>query len=216
MRYEDVLARLAPVPAELPPLPRRLVPVLLPGPDGLMPAPDWPAQGEREAAVLLLIHPDADGQARIVLTERTAGGHRHAGQISLPGGALEKSDASVAAGALREAREEIGLDAEAEQVRVLGELPAVEVRVSGFMVHPVVAAAPAVPSLVADPREVARILHAPLSAFLPDAPIQIVTEERDGFRLRYGAYPIGGHLVWGATAGILGRLGAFLSPAGSA
>ena len=216
MRYEDVLGRLAHVPAELPPLPRQLVPVLLPGPDGLPPAPDWPAQREREAAVLLLIHPDADGQARIVLTERTAGGHRHAGQVSLPGGALEESDASVAAAALREAGEEIGLDAEAEHVRVLGELPAVDVRVSGFLVHPVLAAAPAVPSLLADPREVAAILHAPLSAFLPDAPIRVVTDERDGFRLRYGAYPIGRHLVWGATAGILGRLGAFLSPAGSA
>lgn len=210
VRYEDVLARLDPVPAELPPVPRQLVPVLLPGPDGLTPRPDWPAQSEREAAVLLLIHPGVDGEARIVLTERTAGGHRHAGQVSLPGGALEESDASVAAGALREAREEIGLDAEAERVRLLGELPTVDVRVSGFLVHPVVAATPAVPSLLADPREVAAILHAPLSAFLPDAPIQIVTDEGDGFRLRYGAYPIGRHRVWGATAGILGRLGAFL------
>ena len=213
MLYEDVLARLTPVPAELPPLPRRLVPVLLPGPDGLTPTPDWPAQPQRRAAVLLLLHPGADGQAQVVLTERTAGGHRHAGQVSLPGGALEESDASVAAAALREAREEIGLDPEAEHVRVLGELPAVDVRVSGFLVHPVLAAAPALPSLVPDPREVAAILHAPLSAFLPDAPIRVVTDERDGFRLRYGAYPIGRHLVWGATAGILGRLGAFLSPA---
>lgn len=216
MRFDDVLARLAPVPAELPPLPHQLVPVLLPGPDGLTPRPDWPAQPEREAAVLLLIHPGVDGEARVVLTERTGGGHRHAGQVSLPGGALEESDASVAAAALREAREEIGLDAESENVRVLGELPPVDVRVSGFLVHPVVAAAPAEPALVADPREVAAILHAPLSAFLPDAPIRVVTDERDGLRLRYGAYPIGRHLVWGATAGILGRLGAFLSPARSA
>jgi 8-oxo-dGTP pyrophosphatase MutT (NUDIX family) len=210
MRYETAVAMLEEVPPHLPPMPRELVPVLLPGPDGRPARPDWPAQPEREAAVLLLLHPDEDGMARIVLTERTAGGHRHAGQISLPGGAIDEQDDSVVAAALREAREEVGLDAAAESVRVLGELPPVDVRVSGFRVHPVVAAVARQPALVADPREVAAILHAPLTAFLPGAPIQIVTDERDGLRLRYGAYPVGHHLVWGATAGILVNLSSLL------
>ena len=56
----------------------------------------------------------------------------------------------------------------------------------------------------------AEVFAAPLAAFLPDAPIAIVTDERDGYRLRYGAYPIGEHMVWGATAMMLGRLGAYL------
>lgn len=211
MRYEEAVARLEDVPAQLPPMPRALVPVLLPGPDGVMPTPSWPAQMERQAAVLLLIHPGREGEALIVLTERTAGGHRHAGQVSLPGGAIDDADESVTAAALREAREEIGLEAAAEGVRVLGELPALDVRVSGFLVHPVVATAPGFPALAADPHEVAAILHAPLAAFLPGAPIEMVTEDRDGLTLRYGAYPIGRHRVWGATAGLLGRLGVFLS-----
>ena len=65
------------------------------------------------------------------------------------------------------------------------------------------------------PREVASIVLAPISAFLPDAPVEIVEADRDGFRLRYGAYPVHGHHVWGATARVMGQLGALLSTAGS-
>jgi 8-oxo-dGTP pyrophosphatase MutT (NUDIX family) len=161
--------------------------------------------------VLILFYPDADGEAQLVLTERSPGGHRHAGQISLPGGAIDDDDESIEAAALREAFEEVGLDPVQAGVRVHGVLPEVDVRVSGFLVHPVIAFAERPPILVADGYEVAAILSAPVASFLPNAPIEIVTEERDGFRLRYGAYRVGEHLVWGATAGILGRLGAYLA-----
>ena len=211
MQFEEARARLSRLPERLPAAPLELMPVLLPGADGHVPAAGWPAEPEREAAVLLLIHPDEAGQARIVLTERAAGGHRHAGQISFPGGAIEKGDGSVVAAALREAAEEVGLDAAAEGVHVAGVLPAVDVRVSSFLVHPVVATAAHWPRLVADGREVAAILHAPLRSFMPGAAIETVTGERDGLTLRYGAYRVNGHLVWGATAGILGRFGAFLA-----
>jgi hypothetical protein len=105
------------------------------------------------------------------------------------------------------------LDVRQAGVTVHGVLPVVDVRVSGFLVHPVIAFAERPPELTADGYEVAAIIHAPLSAFLAGAPIEIVTEVRDGFRLRYGGYRIGEHHVWGATAMMLGRLGAFLGPA---
>ena len=57
---------------------------------------------------------------------------------------------------------------------------------------------------MADGYEVAAVFSAPLAAFLPEGAIEIVTDERDGYRLRYGAYPIGEHMVWGATAMMLG------------
>ena len=150
------------------------------------------------------------GEACLTLTERSAGGHRHASQISLPGGAIDETDDGPITAALREANEEVGLDPVQAGVTVAGVLPMVDVRVSGFVVHPVIAFADRAPHLVPDGYEVAEVLTAPLAAFLPGAPIEIVTEERDGFRLRYGGYRIGRHLVWGATAGILGRLGAYL------
>ena len=74
-----------------------------------------------------------------------------------------------------------------------------------------VALAERAPVLRPDPREVAHAFSAPLAAFLPDAPIEVVTAERDGLRLRYGAYRVGDHLVWGATAGMLSGLGRVLA-----
>jgi len=70
---------------------------------------------------------------------------------------------------------------------------------------------PSEPRLSPEEREVAAVFSAPLDAFMPGAPIEIITAEREGLRLRYGAYRVGRHLVWGATATILGRLGALLA-----
>jgi hypothetical protein len=62
---------------------------------------------------------------------------------------------------------------------------------------------------------VASIVRAPLDAFLPDAPIELVETTIRDFRLRFGAYLVGGHRVWGATARILGQLGAIVGVASS-
>jgi 8-oxo-dGTP pyrophosphatase MutT (NUDIX family) len=212
MRLDDVRARFALMPRVLPEAPAALAPVVLPNPDGSSPRRRERPGERRRAAVLVLFHPAApdDDQAQVVLIERSAGPHRHSGQIAFPGGALEQGESAVEA-ALREASEEIGLDARAAGVHIVGVLPPVEVAVSGFMVDQVVAFADPAPSLVPDGREVAAVFSAPIAAFLPGSPIEMVTAERDGFRLRYGAYRIGERLVWGATAGMLGRLGAFLA-----
>jgi 8-oxo-dGTP pyrophosphatase MutT (NUDIX family) len=133
--------------------------------------------------------------------------------VALPGGAIEPEDGSAEAAAVREAHEEVGLDADAAGLTVLGQLGPVEVRVSGFRLVGVVAVAQTEPSLVADPWEVASILLPPADAFLPHAPIEVVELERDGWRLRYGAYPIEGARVWGATARLLAQLGGLLGGA---
>ena len=211
MKFEEARARLAEVPDRLPPPPPELMPQVITDPDGVPGhAPDFPDGPRRDAAVLILIYPDSNGDAHIVLTERSPGDHRHAGQISLPGGAIDAADPSPAAAALREAAEEVGLDPVQAGVTVAGVLPLTDVRVSGFMVAPVVAFAERPPILTPDGYEVASVFGAPLAAFVSGAPIEIVTAERDGYRLRYGAYHVGAHLVWGATAMMLGRLGAFL------
>jgi 8-oxo-dGTP pyrophosphatase MutT (NUDIX family) len=115
------------------------------------------------------------------------------------------------AAALREAAEEVGLDVAQAGVRVIGTLAPVDVRVSGFLVHPVIAVAERAPTTRPDGHEVAAVFSAPLAAFMPGAAIETVTDERDGVRLRYGAYPVAGYRIWGATAGMLGGLGALLA-----
>ncbi|HYM82856.1 MAG TPA: CoA pyrophosphatase [Candidatus Dormibacteraeota bacterium] len=211
MRHSAVVEMLgAPLPPRLPAPPAVLLPVRTDTGERRAPSRYDPATARR-AAVLALIVPGDDGDARIVLTERVDRGGHHSGEVSFPGGSLEPEDADEVAAALREATEEIGLDPAAVDVRVAGTLEPFWIPVSDFHVTPVVAVAARRPDYRAQPAEVARILEAPLDAFVPGARIVIVEREVRGWRLRYGAYPIGDLLVWGATARILGQLGALVA-----
>ena len=168
----------------------------------------------RPAAVLVLIGPDTFGDARVVLIERTSYDGHHSGEIAFPGGAAETADADLIATAIREAEEEIGLVPAAAGLRVVGLLEAFWIPVSNFRVTPVVALADHLPSWNLDAREVKRVVEAPLEAFLPDAPIVVLERDVREWRIRYGAYSVAeigeGPVVWGATARILGQLGAIV------
>jgi 8-oxo-dGTP pyrophosphatase MutT (NUDIX family) len=74
----------------------------------------------RPASVLVLVTPGLNGDALVILTERVARGGHHSGEISFPGGVAEPEDTDAIATALREAAEEVGLDAQAAGVRVIG------------------------------------------------------------------------------------------------
>jgi len=216
MRFEEAVRRLATLPDVLPDGPRALIPVFRDG-GARRPRPSW---GEadasaRPAAVLVLVFPDDEGEARLVLTERADRGGHHSGEVSFPGGRAEPHDADLVATALREAAEEVGLDPLAAGVRVLGTLSVQWIPVSNFTVTPVVAVAERRPVLVAQPSEVAAILDAPLSAFLPDGELILVEREIRGWDLRYAAYPVEGLGVWGMTARVLGGLGAWLGREGA-
>ena len=219
MRYRDAVARLELLPAELPEPPTELLPVRLDTGERRTPAIPFGPQEARPAAVLVLIAPDRSGpdgraapdaEAEVILIERVGGEGPHSGQISFPGGKVEPEDADLEATALREAAEEVGLDAEAAGVRVLGRLEEFWIPVSGYRVLPVLAVAASRPELVAAPDEVASILRAPLEAFRPSSSIELVETTVRDFPLRFGAYPVAGHRIWGATARILGQLGALL------
>jgi 8-oxo-dGTP pyrophosphatase MutT (NUDIX family) len=214
MRFDEVLRRLEPLPEVLPEGPAALIPVLV-EPGGPRPLPSWglAESSSRPAAVLVLVFADEDGEARIVLTERADRGGHHSGEVSFPGGRAEPGDADLVATALREAAEEVGLDAEAAGVRVLGSLPVQWIPVSNFTVTPVVAVAARRPALIPQLTEVAAIVEAPVRAFLPGAELVIVERELRGWQIRYAAYPIDGLAVWGMTARVLGGLGAHLGQA---
>jgi 8-oxo-dGTP pyrophosphatase MutT (NUDIX family) len=168
--------------------------------------PNWPPEGSlngtRTAAVLLLLYPLHGGVA-VPLTVRASGLARHAGQISLPGGACDPGE-TLADTALREAAEEIGVDGDA--VRVLGELTPVHVVVSGFTLHPVVGVTNVRPSFVSAPGEVAEVLEIPLEDLRDASRIRHGTRIREGVAIEYPYFDLLGHQVWGATAMVLGEL----------
>ncbi len=207
MRFEEAVDRLTSWPGHLPDAPSSLMPVFTD--DRLRPR-FAPSPTARPAAVLALLFPDPDGLARIVLTERLTYDGHHSGEVSLPGGKAEPADAGPTDTALREAAEEVGLDAAAAGVTVVGALDEVFIPVSDFRITPVVACAAQQPILTPNPAEVARIIEPLVTAFLPDAPVEIVERVIRDWPLRYGGYRIDGLHVWGATARILGQLGALL------
>jgi 8-oxo-dGTP pyrophosphatase MutT (NUDIX family) len=214
MRIETALLRLASLPDPLPSGPAELTPVLTDGRARSF-AARIPAT-DRPAAVLVLIVPGADGSARVILTERPTYDGLHSGEVSFPGGKVEPGDADIVATALREATEEVGLDPAAAGLTIVGRLDEVWIPVSLFALVPILAIAKRRPSLVPSPSEVAQILQPPLTTFLPGAPIRIVDRTIRDWPLRYGAYPVQADdgtelLVWGATARILGQLGALLA-----
>ncbi len=146
VRFEAVLERLATLPDVLPPPAAALMPVFLGDADGGPSRIPPTGRAGRPAGVLVLIHPGDDGEARVVLTERVTRDGHHSGEVSFPGGKAEPHDADLVATALREATEEVALDAAAAGVRVVGLLERFWIPVSDFEVTPVVAVATRRPS----------------------------------------------------------------------
>jgi len=211
VRFELVQERVAALPRELPAAPAILTPIRLDALDDAPAANPEAFRRGRPAAVLVLLFPDAEGQARVLLTVRVAHISTHAGEVSFPGGSADPGDADPVATALREAAEEVGLDPVACGLKVTGVLEVFPLTVSGFRITPVVAVAATRPSCRPAPDEVARIVEAPVEAFLPDAPVELEERTIRERLIRYGVYPVEGERVWGATARMLGQLGALLA-----
>lgn len=210
MRYDRVEEGLTPFPVDLPPPADALLPVLLD--DRLRPSRTPPPGVDPvPAAVLVLIHPDNDGEARVVLTERAARDGHHSGEVSFPGGRAEPGDEGPGGTALREAAEEVALDPAGTEVRIVGQLGSMWIPVSNFEVTPIVALTDRWPKLHPSEAEVARILHARLDQFVPGARVDIVERTVGDWPLRFGVYPVDGLSVWGATARILSQLGALVA-----
>lgn len=167
------------------------------------PRRDWPEGLNpahiRNAAGLLLLFP-IEANAHIVLTLRSDTLGRHGGQISLPGGVAEPGE-SFEDAALREAQEEVALPATV--VHVLGRLTPIDIPVSGFRLHPVVAAAASRPPLRPAAGEVAAILEVAVADLFEASHRGIVTRLRDGRQIIAPTFLVGNVEVWGATAMVL-------------
>jgi 8-oxo-dGTP pyrophosphatase MutT (NUDIX family) len=139
----------------------------------------------------------------VLFTQRTAHLKSHAGQVSFPGGRAEPGDASAEYTALREAEEEIGLPR--ERVEVLGRLPEYRTR-TGFRVTPVIGVVAPPLALAPDPREVESVFEVPLAFLLEERNRERRTREFQGLQVGYYVYEYQGHVIWGATAGMLVNL----------
>jgi 8-oxo-dGTP pyrophosphatase MutT (NUDIX family) len=183
--------------------------------DLLTPIPrrEWPQGWNpgriRNAAGLLLLFP-IDDRAHIVLTVRSDM-VRHGGQVSMPGGVVEPGETFEQA-ALREAHEEVGVLS--EHVRILGALTPIDIPVSGFRLHPIVAAASARPPLRPADAEVARILEVDLAVLCDPANIGWHAMHRDGTTRQVPAITVDCIRIWGATAMVLAEFLTLLGWAG--
>lgn len=156
----------------------------------------------REAAVLAVLHPSADG-VRILLIERPSHLHHHAGQVAFPGGRREAGE-SLLETALRETEEELGLDR--STIRVLGGLTPLFIPPSGYCVYPFVAWADVLPDLRPEPGEVADWFTARLAELADPACRQEVERSVRGQTFTVPAFHVEGRHVWGATAMMLSEL----------
>jgi 8-oxo-dGTP pyrophosphatase MutT (NUDIX family) len=158
--------------------------------------------GGTDAAVLVPLYEDAAGELHAVFTRRRHDLSRHAGEISFPGGRRDAGEPLVDT-ALREAHEEIGLPP--GEVEIAGALEPRPTFVTGYSIYPFV-------GVISEPEaewvlsqdEVAEVLQLSLRALRAGAGERRLV--RKGIPFRTPTYEVGRHLIWGATARILGDL----------
>ena len=168
-------------------------------------------EGAANGAALLLVYPH-DDTLHVVLTVRGSGLRNHTGQVSLPGGRVDEGETFEAA-ALREATEEIGIDATA--IELLGRLTPLHIPVSGFLLHPIVGFTSMRPAFQRAEWEVARIIEAPVRLLADPAVIkremQVRVVQGQSIDVEVPYFDIDGEKVWGATAMVLAEFCAILS-----
>jgi 8-oxo-dGTP pyrophosphatase MutT (NUDIX family) len=156
------------------------------------------AHGTKDAAVLVALHGDP---LTAVFTERRADLRRHAGEISFPGGRMD-DDEDLRDTALREAEEEIGLAR--EQVQVVGALPPTGTIVTNYAVYQFVGLTGSGNAFRPNPMEVDQVVELALPDLIEGFERKRLI--RRGVPIKTDTYTVGGHLIWGATARILGTL----------
>lgn len=158
----------------------------------------------RPSAVLILLYPNEHGETILLLIERVTYDGYHSGQIALPGGKAEPTDADLQATAMREFFEETGSDKKPE---VIGKLTPVYISVSKFIVQPFVAYLPERPNFNIHTREVQQLIEWPFTNFIDAETVKQTTiEPMPGLKLHTPYFDVQDKILWGATAMIMNEL----------
>lgn len=163
--------------------------------------------GLRPAGVLIPLIQRERG-INVILTKRASNLKHHAGQVSFPGGKLEKHDGDARSAALREAREEIGLSP--DNVAILGRCPDHRT-VTGFLISPFVAAVLKPFAAAPQVEEVEEIFETPFELIADPRNYRVESRVAGGQRRRFYVVDYGPQRIWGATAMILHGLATRLS-----
>jgi len=164
--------------------------------------------GAIKSSVLILIFPH-DGLIKTVVMLRPSYNGVHSGQVSLPGGKWETTDTDMAATALRETQEEIGVDP--SKIRLIGALSPLYIPPSNYIVFPFIGLADSKPNFLADPAEVQELIEIHLEDLLDKntATLRKVILS-DGTSSEVPCYVFGEVIIWGATAMILSEFAELL------
>ncbi|HEY6700748.1 MAG TPA: CoA pyrophosphatase [Pseudolabrys sp.] len=186
-------------------------------PAGLTDASVTPARGDHDAdpvmrkiAEVRPIRPAAvlvpivdNPEPTVLLTQRAQHLPDHAGQVSFPGGKIDKADANPCASALREAKEEIGLDR--SHIEPIGYLD-LYMTTLGYRIVPVIARVKPGFQLELNTAEVDTTFEVPLAFLMDQANVQRHSRDWQGMTRHYYAITFGERYIWGVTAGILRNL----------
>ncbi len=173
---------------------------------GLLPA-DFREPG-RWGAVAAILMERANGVEILLIRRAQRPGDRWSGQVALPGGHAEPTDADLRATVVRETQEEVGFSLD-EHGELIGRLPDLPVsargRHTGMMVVPFVFALSSEPQLATN-EEVDEVFWASLEKMVRGEIDTVMQYQLDGARFELPAYDVDGHIVWGLTYKILQNL----------
>ena len=151
------------------------------------------------AAVLVPLF-QKDGDCHLLFTKRSEEVKYHKGEISFPGGVVDEGDSELIHTALREAREEVGL--EESDVQIIGVLDDI-VTITEFIVTPIVGFFPYPYPFKISEVEIAELIEVPLSFLLKGGSFSEREVFRGGQKEVVYTYQYGKHIIWGATGRIL-------------
>ena len=158
----------------------------------------------RQSAVMMLFYPKGT-EVYMVLIKRNAYPGIHSSQISFPGGKAEPEDIDLAATALRETFEEIGITP--DDIDIVMPFSEIYIPPSNFLVMPFLGFAKSEPVFRPSKDEVAAIIELPLDVFLDDSIISTIEMQTSyAQNIKVPAFVFEGHIVWGATAMIMSEL----------